>query len=93
MADSPCARGCTLKMQYTDSYPSSEQTALSIQSKLNPDLIGRSFKLKMAIWFNNMYNGTYQLSVSNLYDYANVPDGMVAYAIDPNGGLNANYSG
>ena len=94
VADSPCAGGCTLKMQYTDSYPSSEQTALIIQSNLNQIGIKTQLvKLENAIWFNNMYNGTYQLSVSNLYDYANVPDGMVAYAIDPNGGLNANYSG
>ena len=94
VADSPCASGCTLKMQYTDSYPSSEQIALIIRSELNEIGIKTQLvKLENAIWFNNMYNGTYQLSVSNLYDYANVPDGMVSYAIDPDGGLNANYSG
>jgi len=94
VADSPCAGGCTLKMQYTDSYPSSGQTALIIQSNLNQIGIKTQLvSLDNAVWFNNMYNGTYQLSVSNLYDYANVPDGMVAYAIDPAGGLNANYSG
>ena len=94
VADSPCASGCTLKMQYTDSYPSSEQIALIIRSELNEIGIKTQLvKLENAIWFNNMYNGTYQLSVSNLYDYANVPDGMVSYAIDPAGGLNANYSG
>lgn len=94
VADSPCAGGCTLKMQYTDSYPASQQTALIIQSNLNEIGIKTQLvSLENAVWFNNMYNGTYQLSVSNLYDYANVPDGMVAYAIDPAGGLNANYSG
>jgi ABC-type transport system substrate-binding protein len=94
VAKSPCAGGCTLKMQYTDSYPSSGQTALIIQSNLNQIGIKTQLvSLDNSIWFNNMYNGKYQLSVSNLYDYANVPDGMVAYAIDPAGGLNANYSG
>ena len=94
VANSPCASGCTLKMQYTDSFPSSEQIALIIQSNLNQIGIKTQLvKLENAIWFNNMYNGKYQLSVSNLYDYANVPDGMVAYAIDPAGGLNSNYSG
>ncbi len=94
VANSPCASGCTLKMQYTDSFPSSEQMALIIQSNLNEIGIKTQLvKLENAIWFNNMYNGKYQLSVSNLYDYANVPDGMVAYAIDPAGGLNSNYSG
>ena len=76
------------------SYAASEQSALIIQSNLNEIGIKTQLvKLENAIWFNNMYNGTYQLSVSNLYDYANVPDGMVAYGVLKDGGLNANYSG
>ena len=94
LAGTPCASGCTLKMQYTDSYAASEQSALIIQSNLNEIGIKTQLvKLENAIWFNNMYNGKYQLSVSNLYDYANVPDGMIAYGVLKDGGLNANYSG
>jgi peptide/nickel transport system substrate-binding protein len=89
-----CENGCTLKMQYTDSYAASEQSALIIQSNLNEIGIKTQLvKLENGIWFNNMYNGKYQLSVSNLYDYADVPDGMITYGVLKDGGLNANYSG
>ena len=94
VADSPCAKGCTLTMEYTDAFSGSAQVALIIQSNLKE--IGINTKivdLDSGVWFNNLLHGTYQLSVSNLYDYANVPDGMIAYGVLPAGGLNANYSG
>jgi len=94
LAKTPCAKGCTLKLEYTDAFSGSSEVALIINSNLNQIGIKTQIvDLNSGVWFNDLLHGTYQLSVSNLYDYANVPDGMIAYGVLPSGGLNANYSG
>ncbi len=95
LAGTACASGCTLKLEYPPAVvPFGDQLALLIASDLKK--IGVSLKLQKTEF--NTFNtdlgaGRYQLALYGLYDFVNIPDGLVTYALSTDGGINANFSG
>jgi ABC-type transport system substrate-binding protein len=89
-----CAHGCSLRFLYSAADPWGPPTAAVIAQDLKA--IGLSVQLDQtddATFNQDLGNLKYQLGLSFLYDYNNVPDGMLTYAMTSNGGLNANFSG
>jgi ABC-type transport system substrate-binding protein len=89
-----CAHGCTIRFLYSAASPWSPPTAAIVAQNLKA--IGINVQLEQtddATFNQDLGNLKYQLGTSFLYDYNNVPDGMLTYAMTSNGGLNANFSG
>lgn len=88
-----CAHGCTLRLLYSAADPWSDPAAAVIAQNLKT--IGINVQLDKAddaTVNNDLVMEKFQMSLSFLYDYNNVPDGMLTYAMTSNGGLNANFS-
>jgi ABC-type transport system substrate-binding protein len=89
-----CVHGCTLRFLYSAASPWSPSTAAIVSQNLKA--IGITVQLEQtddATFNQDLGSLKYQLGTSFLYDYNNVPDGMLTYAMTSNGGLNANFSG
>jgi ABC-type transport system substrate-binding protein len=95
LAGTPCANGCTLTLEYSPSVLScSDQGALIVAQNLKDIGINiKLAKLEYTIWSDHQVNGKYELALAFLYDYVDIPDGMLAYGFTKAGGLNANFSG
>ena len=95
LAGTACAHGCTLQLLFeTDDAPWAGDAAVIIQSNLAA--IGISTHLvhvDLQTQLSKLSTGKYQLSLSGIFDLAYEPDGMAAYGLLKNGGINANFSG
>jgi peptide/nickel transport system substrate-binding protein len=95
LGQSPYAKGATLTLDYSpEVLPFGDQMALLIQEDLAK--IGITVKLQKTEFssFNaNLGSGDFQLALYGLYDFVNMPVGLLTYALDPNGGIAANFSG
>lgn len=89
-----CAHGCTMQLLYSAADPWSDPTAAVIAQNLAA--IGIKVQLNKtddATVNQDLVSEKFQLALGFLFDYNNVPDGMLTYAMTRNGGLNANFSG
>jgi len=89
-----CERGCTVHMMYSAANPWAEPTATIVAQNLKD--VGITVKLEKLDdpTFNQRLGDIhYQIAESFLYDYNDVPDGMLTYAMTADGGLNANFTG
>jgi ABC-type transport system substrate-binding protein len=94
LAGTACEHGCTLELLYNTGFAWTAPTALVIQSNL--EKIGIKLKLAAtdgATYFQRSSKGKFQMSLGFLSDYADIPDGMAAYGLETNGGLDAGFSG
>jgi ABC-type transport system substrate-binding protein len=90
----PCESGCTIRMMYSAANPWAEPTATIVAQNLKD--IGIDIKLQKVddATFNERLGGIdFQIAESFLYDYNDVPDGMLTYAMTADGGLSANFTG
>lgn len=89
-----CENGCEVEFMYSSANPWAEPTATIVAQNLKD--IGIDVKLQKIddATFNERLSSTdFQMAQSFLYDYNDVPDGMLTYAMTADGGLNANYTG
>jgi ABC-type transport system substrate-binding protein len=95
LAGTACAKGCTLQLIYalTDT-PWGEQVSILIQDDLKKIGIKTNLvQLDGGDIIGKMFKGQYQIGVLGVYDTAKVPDGLLSYALQKNGGLNSLFSG
>jgi ABC-type transport system substrate-binding protein len=95
LAGTECASGCTIELEYPPALvPFADQMALLISSDL--EAIGIKVTITK-VDFNTFYadlgGGKYQMALYGLYDFVNMPDGLLTYALSAEGGINANFSG
>lgn len=89
-----CESGCRLELIYNAANTTWEQTALIVRQNLKD--VGIEVtpeKVDSTTLLARLPRGDYEMAINGLYDYADVPDGVLAYGLDPRGGLQANYSG
>jgi peptide/nickel transport system substrate-binding protein len=94
LAGTPCAHGCTIHFMYSAANPWAEPTATIVAQNLKD--IGITVKLDKTddATFNQRLGAIdFQIALSFLYDYNDVPDGMLTYAMTADGGLSANFTG
>jgi len=87
-----CEAGCRVNLLYTNStgYP---QAAVIIQNNLKR--IGITVELNAlddTTFGSKIDGGKYQMSLTGLFDYSNIPDGLLIYGLLSNGGLQALFS-
>jgi peptide/nickel transport system substrate-binding protein len=93
LAGTPCQNGCSTTLAYDAAFGWTDQTALIVQNDLAQIGIKATLeKVENATFINNVFKGDFDTIITNLYDYANIPDGMLAYGATAAGGLYANYS-
>jgi peptide/nickel transport system substrate-binding protein len=89
-----CQNGCRINFMYSTANPWAEPTATVVAQNLKDIGIDVALEKLDDATFNERLGGLdYQMAASFLYDYNDVPDGMLRYALTADGGLNANYSG
>jgi ABC-type transport system substrate-binding protein len=95
LAGTPCAKGCTLQLIYALSdTPWAEQVAILIQDDLKKIGIKTNLvQLDGGDIIGKMFKSQYQIGVLGVYDTAHIPDGLMAYALQKDGGLNSIFSG
>lgn len=96
LADSACADGCTLSLEFTTAWSYSDQAAAIVSANLSEIGIDVELvKVDLGTWSEHHGMGSYELSFGGLADFANIPDGLLAYGFPKKGGggLNANFSG
>jgi peptide/nickel transport system substrate-binding protein len=90
LAGTPCAKSCQIQMYFeTDDMPYSPQMAVIIQTNLAA--IGINLQLvevENSAMGQYMSTGKYQMALSNTNDFANIPDGLMLYGLQPAGGAN-----
>lgn len=89
-----CEDGCTVRMMYSGTSPWGEPTATIVAQNLKQ--IGINVKLEKvddATFNERLGKIDFQIAESFLYDYNDVPDGMLTYAMTADGGLSANFTG
>jgi len=95
LAGTPCAHGCSIELMYeTDDQAWAEQAAVIVQSNLKD--VGIDVKLvhlDQPTVITRLTGRKYDLCLYGNYDLANVPDGLIAYNLLPDGGLDAAFSG
>jgi peptide/nickel transport system substrate-binding protein len=90
LAGTACAKGCQIQMYFeTDDMPYSPEMAVIIQT----DLAAIGIHLQLVEVENSamggyMSTGKYQMALSNTNDFANIPDGLTLYGLQPAGGAN-----
>ncbi len=90
LAGTACAKSCQIQMYFeTDDMPYSPQMAVIIQT----DLAAIGINLQLVEVENSamgqyMSTGKYQMALSNTNDFANIPDGLMLYGLQPAGGAN-----
>jgi peptide/nickel transport system substrate-binding protein len=90
----PCEKGCSTTLAYDAAFAWTDQEALIVQDNLKQiGINARLQKVENATFVDQIYKGKFDMAISALYDYANIPDGMLAYGLTKAGGLFANYSG
>jgi peptide/nickel transport system substrate-binding protein len=93
LVGTPCAHGCTIQMYFeTDDMPYSPQGAVILQNSLAT--IGIHLQLvevENSAMGGYLSAGKYQMAYSNTNDFANIPDGLMLYGLQPAGG--AMFSG
>ena len=88
-----CESGCSATLMFGASTSWAEPMALVVQDSLKEIGIDITLeKLDSATAVDRLVNGDFSLTVSYLYDYVPVPDGMLAYGLVSDGGLWANFS-
>jgi peptide/nickel transport system substrate-binding protein len=92
---SSCASGCTVTLKYCSAaYPEQGPEALIIQSDLGK--IGIKVKLidmDPSSYFNVFAQYNFQLLLYPLFDFQNVPDGIMGFSLLRDGGQQAAYTG
>jgi peptide/nickel transport system substrate-binding protein len=89
-----CEHGCPLNLMYSSANPWAEPTATVVAQNLADIGITVTLAKVDDATFNERLGGLdFQIAVSFLYDYNDVPDGMLRYALTADGGLNANFTG
>ncbi len=90
LAGTACAKSCQVQMYFeTDDMPYSPQMAVIIQNNLAA--IGIHLQLvevENSAMGGYMSTGKYQMALSNTNDFANIPDGLMLYGLQPAGGAN-----
>src|SRR5262249_16602315 len=96
LAGTGCAKGCSLELIYeTDDLPWSEQASVLVQH----DLADIGIKVKLvrlgaAEVIGRLFGDKkYDLCVLALFAFVKVPAGLLAYALQKDGGLNSLFSG
>lgn len=91
---SSCRNGCSVRLMYSPPDPWVEPTAIIVAQNLEE--IGIDVHLERvddATFNERLGRGDFGIAVSFLYDYNNIPDGLLTYALRTDGGLRANFSG
>jgi peptide/nickel transport system substrate-binding protein len=89
-----CEAGCTVRILYSPVNPWSEPTVTVVAQNLKDIGIDAEMEKVDDVTFNaRLAAGDFQIAVSLLYDYNDVPDGLLTYALIVDGGLRANFTG
>jgi peptide/nickel transport system substrate-binding protein len=89
-----CEHGCAVRFMYSAANPWAEPTATIVAQNLKDVGIDVKFEKVDDATFNERLGGIdFQIAESFLYDYNDVPDGMLTYAMTADGGLSANFTG
>ncbi|MFL6163832.1 MAG: ABC transporter substrate-binding protein [Jatrophihabitantaceae bacterium] len=94
LAGTSCAHGCTVSLLYSSADTWADPMAQIIAQNLAR--IGITVKLDKvddATVNQRLGDESFQLAETFLYDYNDVPDGLLTYALTTDGGLNANFTG
>jgi ABC-type transport system substrate-binding protein len=94
LAGTSCAHGCTVSLMYSSADTWADPLAQIIAQNLSR--IGITVKLDKAddaTVNQRLGDESFQLAETFLYDYNDVPDGLLTYALTADGGLNANFTG
>jgi peptide/nickel transport system substrate-binding protein len=89
-----CETGCTVNLIYSVDIAFAPPQALIVKSNLEE--IGITVNLEgldTTSFTNRLFAGDFDLALSPQYDYVNIPDGMLTYALISDGGIQANGSG
>jgi ABC-type transport system substrate-binding protein len=89
-----CERGCTIRFLYSPANPWSEPIATVVtQNLLDIGIKVNMERVDDATFNARLGAGDFQIAVSFIYDYNDVPDGLLTYAMKVDGGLRANFTG
>jgi peptide/nickel transport system substrate-binding protein len=89
-----CAHGCTIQLLYSSADPWSSATAAVIAQNLAAiGITVQQNEADDATVNQDLLSEKYQMGLGFLFDYNNIPDGMLTYAMNINGGLDDNFSG
>jgi peptide/nickel transport system substrate-binding protein len=89
-----CRNGCSVRLMYSPANPWGEPTAIIVAQNLQDIGIDAHLEQVDDATFNErLGRGDFQIAVSFLYDYNDIPDGLLTYALRADGGLRANFSG
>jgi peptide/nickel transport system substrate-binding protein len=89
-----CQHGCTISLLYSSADTWADPTATIIAQNLQK--IGITVQLDKAddaTVNDRLGSESFQMAATFLYDYNDVPDGLLTYALTEDGGLNANFTG
>jgi ABC-type transport system substrate-binding protein len=89
-----CNAGCSITLLYSAADTWAEPTATIISQDLKAIGIDVTLLKQDDPTVNqDLASGKFQAAMTFLYDYNNVPDGLLTYALTSTGGLNANFTG
>lgn len=94
LAGTPCANGCNLKLMLRNGLDYADRAGVVVQQNLKAIGINASIQqVDPSVAGEAEGNGTFELEVNSLYDYVDIPDGMLTYGLISDGGINALFSG
>jgi peptide/nickel transport system substrate-binding protein len=89
-----CEGGCTVHFTYSPVNPWSEPIATVVtQNLLDIGIKVQMERVDDATLNARLDASEFQIGVSFIYDYNDVPDGLLTYALTADGGLRANFTG
>jgi peptide/nickel transport system substrate-binding protein len=94
LAGTSCANGCTISLMYSSADTWADPMAQIVAQNLSR--IGIRVKLDKAddaTVNQRLGDESFQMAETFLYDYNDVPDGLLTYALTADGGLNSNFTG
>jgi len=88
-----CAAGCTLHLLYSPVNPWSEPIATIVSQNLRSvGITVRMERVDEATFLERLSAREFDMALAFIYDYDDVPDGLLTYALTADGGLRANHT-
>jgi peptide/nickel transport system substrate-binding protein len=89
-----CEAGCAVRFTYSPVNPWSEPIATVVaQNLLDIGIRIQMERVDDATFNARLDASEFEIAVSFVYDYNDVPDGLLTYALTADGGLRANFTG
>ena len=88
-----CQKGCSATLLYSTTYPGEQEMATVAKANLAQIGINLSLQnMDATALYSKVATRKFDMYISLQQDYSPIPDGLLSYSLQANGGSSANYS-